>query len=211
MWPSPHKPATCRKHWIYVTWVQSSIINTWTSIACATSNARNNRTRRTSAVWREILVRILSGYCSSAYQTGSPTCSEFTRIISTACDWNQVAYCSHSKACNFAQESPIEKIKVPFWSAINVFSDGVLIPVSTKCSKWMVYPERVTFVILFSSCFNQIGFTHYGSVVLLLNLCMTVCFFSQYCIHLLLWGQICCSVIYSNFSSSMHLLLKEVS
>jgi len=79
-----------------------------------------------------------------AYRTGSPTRSEFTRIISTACDRNQVAYCSHSKAHNFAQESPIEKIKVPFWSAINVFSGGVLISVSTKCGKWVVYGERVT-------------------------------------------------------------------
>ena len=65
-------------------------------------------------------------------------------IISIACDWNQVAYCSHSKAHIFAQESPIEKIKVPFWSAISVFSDGVLISVSTKCDEWVVYPERVT-------------------------------------------------------------------
>jgi len=46
-------------------------------------------------------VRILSGYCSMAYRTESPTRSEFTHIISTVCDWNQVAYCSHSKARNF--------------------------------------------------------------------------------------------------------------
>ena len=43
---------------------------------------------------------------------------------------------------NFAQESPIEKIKVPFRSAINVFSGGVLISVSTKCGEWVVYTER---------------------------------------------------------------------
>ena len=38
----------------------------------------------------------------------------------------------------------IEKIKVPFWSAIKMLSDGVIISVSTKCSEWMVYPEPVT-------------------------------------------------------------------
>ena len=92
-------------------WVQSSIVNTRTSIACATSNMRNNRMRRTSAVSREILVRKLSGYCSIAYRTGSPTRSEFMCIISTACDWNQLAYCLHSKAHYLAQESPIQKNK----------------------------------------------------------------------------------------------------
>ena len=80
-----------------------------------------------------------------AYQTGSLTSSEFTCILSTACDRNQLAYCSHSKARNFAQESPIEKIKVPFWSAINLLSDSVLMSVSTKCGKWVLYSERVTF------------------------------------------------------------------
>jgi len=96
-------------------------------------------------LWHEILVRLYSGYFSSAYRTGSSTRSEFTLIISTACNWNQVAYCSHSKAHNLAQESPIEKIKVPFWSAINVFSDGVLISVSTKCGNWVVYGETATY------------------------------------------------------------------
>ena len=81
------------------------------------------------------------------YRTGSPTHSEFMRIRSTACDRNQVAYCSHSKAHNFAQESPIEKIKVPFWSAINVFSDGILILASTKCGKWVVYGKTVTYAL----------------------------------------------------------------
>ena len=112
------------------------------SIACTTYSVHNNRMRRTSAVQREILVRILSGYCSFAYRTGSPTRSEFTRIRS---DWNQLTYCLHSKAHNFAQESPIEKIKIPFRSPINVLSDGVLISVSTKCGEWVVYPERVTY------------------------------------------------------------------
>ena len=50
LWSSPHKPTTFRKHWIYVTWVQSSIVKTRTSIACATSDVHNNRTRRTSAL-----------------------------------------------------------------------------------------------------------------------------------------------------------------
>ena len=49
-----------------------------------------------------------------AYRTGSPTRSEFTRVISTACDRDQLVYRSHSKAHNFAQGSPIEKIKVLF-------------------------------------------------------------------------------------------------
>ena len=142
MWPALDKRPLHRKHWIYIMWVQSSIVNMRTLIACPTSNVHNNRTHRTS----EILVRILSGYCSSAYRTGSPTRSEFTRIISTGCDRNQAVYWSHSKAHNFAQESLIEKIKVSFWSAINVFSDGVLISVSTKCGEWVVYPERVTYV-----------------------------------------------------------------
>ena len=119
----------------------------WTLIACATSSVHNDQMCRTSIVQHEILVCILSGYCSFAYRTGSPTRLEFTRIISTACDRNQLAYCSHSNAHNFAQESPIEKIKVPFWSAINELSDGVLISVSTKCSEWLVYPERVTYLI----------------------------------------------------------------
>ena len=57
---------------------------------------------------------ILLGYCLMAYQTGSPTRSEFTCVISTARDRDQLAYCPHSKANNFAQGSPIEKIKVPF-------------------------------------------------------------------------------------------------
>ena len=89
--------------------------------------------------------------CQTAYRTGSPTHSEFTRIISTACDRNQVAYCSHSKTHNFAQESRIEKIKVPLWSAINVFSGDVLISVSTKCGKWLVYGETVTYAFLLRS------------------------------------------------------------
>ena len=38
----------------------------------------------------------------------------------------------HSKAHNFVQESPYERIKVPFYSAINVPSDGVLISASTN-------------------------------------------------------------------------------
>jgi len=82
------------------------------------------------------------------YRTGSPVHSEFMCIISTACDRNQVAYCSHSKAHNFAQESPIEKIKVPFSSAINALFNGVLISVSTKCSEWVVYTEGVTYNLL---------------------------------------------------------------
>jgi len=48
------------------------------------------------------------------------------------------------KLINFAQESRIEKIKVPFSSAINVLSDSVLISVSTKCGEWVVYLERVS-------------------------------------------------------------------
>ena len=140
MWPAMEKPTTRGKHWIYVTWVQSSIVNTRTSIACATSNTRNNRMRRTSAVKHEVLVRILSGYCSTVYRTRSPTRSEFTCIISTAFDRNQLADCSHSKAHNFAQESLIEKLKAPLWSAINVLSDGVLISVSTKYREWLVFP-----------------------------------------------------------------------
>ena len=119
----------------------------WTLIACATSNVHT--TERVGLPLCNVHIR--SGYCwycSSAYQTGSPMCSEFTHIISTECDRNQVLYCSHSKAHNFAKESSIEKIKVPFWSAINVFSDGVLISVSTKCGEWVVYPERVTYNML---------------------------------------------------------------
>ena len=51
LWPAQHKSGLRRKHWIYVTWVQSSIVNTRTSIACTTSNMHNcyNRMRRTSA------------------------------------------------------------------------------------------------------------------------------------------------------------------
>ena len=43
MWPAMEKPTTRGKHWIYITWVQSSIVNTRTSITCATSNAHNFR------------------------------------------------------------------------------------------------------------------------------------------------------------------------
>ena len=41
------------------------------------------------------------------------------------------------------------KKKVPFSSAINVLFDGVLISVSTKCGKWVVYTERVTFYTVY--------------------------------------------------------------
>ena len=51
------------------------------SITCTISNVHNNRMCRTSAVQHEVLVHILSGYCSTAYRTGSPTCSEFTYNI----------------------------------------------------------------------------------------------------------------------------------
>ena len=50
LWPAQQKLSIRRKHWIYVTWVQSSIVNTRTSIACATSEVHNNQTRKTSAV-----------------------------------------------------------------------------------------------------------------------------------------------------------------
>ena len=81
------------------------------------------------------------------YLTGSPVHLQFTCIISTVCDQNQVVYCSHLKAHNFAQESPIDKIKVPFSSAINALFDGVLISISTKCGEWVVYTE-VTYNLL---------------------------------------------------------------
>ena len=58
-------------------------------------------------------------------------------MISTVCDRNQLAYCSHSKAHNFAQESPIEKIKAP-----NVLSDGVLISVSTNAASGWFFHSR---------------------------------------------------------------------
>ena len=94
MWPAQHKSGIRRKHWIYVTWVQSSIVNTRSSVACATSKAHNNRTRKTSAVQREIPVRILSAYCSTAYWTGSPTRSEFTaRYKYSVRSRDQLAYC----------------------------------------------------------------------------------------------------------------------
>ena len=92
---------------------------------------------------------MLSGYCSTSYQTRSPTRSEFTCIIlSTSCDRDQLAYCSHSKAHNFAQESPIEKIKVPFWSAINLLSGGVLISVLLYCGVSPIYADLVTYIAL---------------------------------------------------------------
>ena len=90
---------------------------------------------------------VLSGYCSTAYWTGSPMRSEFTRVISTACDRDQLAYCSHSKAHNFAQESSIEKIKAPFWSAINLLSGGILISVSLTCGVSPIYAEPVTIMV----------------------------------------------------------------
>jgi len=145
MWAAQHKLGLHHKHWIYVMWVQKfNSQYTPTSIACATSNVHSNQMRRTSAVWRDILVCMLSGYCLMAYRTGSATHSELMCIISSTCNRDQLAYCSNSKAHNFAQESPIEKIKVPFWSAINVLSGGVLMSVSTKCGEWVVYAEPVT-------------------------------------------------------------------
>jgi len=99
--------------------------------------------RRISAVLLEILVH-------------SPTRSEFTCIVISACDRNQLAYCSPH---NFAQESLIDKIKVPFWSAINVLSGGVLISVSIKCGEWVVYPERVAYTcIICQICHDVCGF-----------------------------------------------------
>jgi len=71
--------------------------------------------------------------------------SEFTLIIITACDRDQLAYCSYSKTHNFAQESPIEKIKAPFRSAINLLSGGVLISVSLICGVSPIYAEPVTY------------------------------------------------------------------
>jgi len=66
-------------------------------------------------------------------------------ILKTACNQNQLMYCSHSKAHYFAQENLIDKIKVPFLSAMKVLSDCLIISVSTKCGEWVVYSERVTF------------------------------------------------------------------
>ena len=72
------------------------------------------------------------------------TCSETWCMgtIEIACDRNQLAYCSHSKAHNFAQESSIEKIKAPLWSAINALSDGVLISVSTNAAGGWFFHSR---------------------------------------------------------------------
>ena len=137
LWLALDKPPIHRKYWINFTLrefkVQYLIRELWSCVLLLTFITTEHR----GLPFVTILVRILSGYCSSAYLTGRPTCSEFTHIISNACDRNQVVYCSHSKAHNLAQESPIEKIKVPFWSAINVFSDVVLISVSTKCGEWV--------------------------------------------------------------------------
>ena len=38
---------------------------------------------------------------------------EFTCNISSVCDRNKLVYCLHSKAHSVAQETPIEKTKVP--------------------------------------------------------------------------------------------------
>ena len=139
LWPSEHKPPIHRKHWIYVTRVQSSMAPKRILIASATSNARNNWTRRTSRSQLEIIERILARYCSMASQTGSPTRLEFMRVISTAYDRNDLAYRERSSAHNFARVRPIGKIKLPLWSAINVLSDGIIISVLTKCGEWVVY------------------------------------------------------------------------
>jgi len=86
-----------------------------------------------------------------AYRTRSPTRSELTHVISTACDRDQLAYCSHSKAHNLAQGSPIENIKVPFWSAINLLSGSVLISVSLHCGISPIYAEPVTYTCIYTS------------------------------------------------------------
>ena len=52
-----------------------------------------------------------SSYCYFKVYMGT---RNLKRVISTACDRDQLAYCSHSKGHNFAQGNPIEKIKVPF-------------------------------------------------------------------------------------------------
>jgi len=65
--------------------------------------------------------------------------------LKTACNQNQLMYCSHSKAHYFAQEILIDKIKVPFLSAMKVLSDCLIISVSTICGESVVYSERVTF------------------------------------------------------------------
>jgi len=75
----------------------------------------------------------LASYCWMAYRTGSPMCSDFTRIMRTTCDRNKLAYCLHSRAYNFA-ENLIEKNestipnsnKCAFWWC----------SVSTKCGEW---------------------------------------------------------------------------
>ena len=74
-----------------------------------------------------------------ASQTGSPTRSGFMRVISTAYDRNDLTYRERSSAHNFARVRPIETIKLPLRSTINVLSDGIIISVLTKCGEWVVY------------------------------------------------------------------------
>ena len=80
------------------------------------------------------------------------------------CNRDQLAYCSHSKAHNFAQESPIENIKVPLWSAINLLSGGVLISVSLHCGISPIYAEFWPANILqsgFRLCYHKVIWFHH--------------------------------------------------
>ena len=118
--------------------VQWLLMEYW-SLNFATSNACNNWTRRTSRSQLKTIECILARYCPMESQTGSPTRLEFMCVISTAYDQNDLAYRERSSAHNLARVSPIENIKLPLWSAINVLSDGIIISVLTKCGEWVVY------------------------------------------------------------------------
>ena len=104
---------------------QSSIVNRRTSIARATSKVHNKRMLTTSLC----NARFLYAYFRTIVPTRTteiPTRSEITRIISTACDRNQIEHCLYSKGHTFAQESPIAKVKVlignkfALWWCINL-------------------------------------------------------------------------------------------
>ena len=118
------------------------------SITCTISNVHNNRMCRTSAVQHEVLVHILSGYCSTAYRTGSPTCSEFTyNIILCAIEINlrivhiQKLITLHRKAQQKEYKSIILiSNKNALWWCINLSFDKM------QCMKgWFMLRGSITY------------------------------------------------------------------
>ena len=57
----------------------------------------------------------------------------------------------HTRRRSFATARSITKLKPPLCSAESKLPIGVKIPFSTKCSKWVIYAEPVTYIFYYFS------------------------------------------------------------